>query len=556
MSSMNETGASTPPALPDRSRSVGELTVNKQPIQKSHTAPSTGDSSMDEHYSHLHKHVKEVRRRKKTDLSSPKLSEFQEKKGDTVISTKWVEFLEAWIKYFVASAAYDKIDRPLEPLSLNQVKHDLDRLYPMVAPFIGPAKKIRSVYRWENKPLTAGLASLYVILWWYDLILAFVCTWLAIGIAWVRLDTFAQYGIDALEEQPETDATVKSWDRGFWMKMRTTVAKNSQYKPFDLFNDLNISEWRNSIYTEYGPTIQLVLSDTVDYLERIKNLVTWKRPAKTRFLLIMVIGSSFFLTILPFKLIGKMVFLHIGIEFFVLQALRSYYPRHRRLFNILNLLLWDVPNDAEYALEVVRLNGPLRKPKTETTTQGPPRPTPQKFSVSMSDIPTSSVTTVDKGYKTPEKSSSGIQDAATSAATTLGMLVAAAAVNKVKKTIDNKKKKKLEIQNEIPADEDNDAFGCLYRGTIPGRIGIQENGFIFQTSRMTGSNVIVECAYTDIVGVKKTKQYDMLVWHSNGVDISLADGTTLHFENVLRRDECFNRLLSASGDEGGEWKKM
>lgn len=73
---------------------------------------------------------------------------------------------------------------------------------------------------------------------------------------------------------------------------------------------------------------------------------------------------------------------------------------------------------------------------------------------------------------------------------------------------------------------------------------------------MTGSNIIVDCAYTDINGVKKTKQYDMLVWHSNGIDISLADNTILHFENVLRRDECFNRLVAASGDDGGEWKKM
>lgn len=96
----------------------------------------------------------------------------------------------------------------------------------------------------------------------------------------------------------------------------------------------------------------------------------------------------------------------------------------------------------------------------------------------------------------------------------------------------------------------------MYRGTIPGRIGILENGFIFQTSRMTGGNTIVECAYNDIIGVKKTKQYDMFVWHSNGIDISLSDNTTLHFENVLRRDDCFNRLLSASGDDGGEWKKM
>jgi hypothetical protein len=96
----------------------------------------------------------------------------------------------------------------------------------------------------------------------------------------------------------------------------------------------------------------------------------------------------------------------------------------------------------------------------------------------------------------------------------------------------------------------------MYKGNIPGRISIHSNEFIFQTSRMTGSRILVECAFTDIVGVKKTKQFDMLVWHANGIDVSMADGTILKFENVLRRDECFNRLVSASGEEGGEWKKM
>ncbi|KAI9267671.1 hypothetical protein EDC94DRAFT_582374 [Helicostylum pulchrum] len=536
-----------PPPLPDRSRSVGEVIVKKRILQKSHTSSATNlttnDDTMGEHYAHLQKHVKEVRRRKNNNLVPPTLSQFQVKEGDTIITTHWVEFIETWIKYFVASAAYDQADRPLEPFSLNAVKRDVDRLYPMIVPFIEPAKKIRSVYRWENKALTGGLASLYVILWWYDLILAFICTWVGIGIIWVRLDMFAQYGVDALEVQPETDATLKSWNRSFWMKMRTNINSKSAYG-FDLFTDISISEWRDTIYTKYGPTIQLVLSDTVDYLERIKNLVTWKRPAKTRFLLVMIVGLTFFLSILPLRLIGKMAFLYIGIEFFVLQALRSHYPRHRRLFNILNLLLWDVPNDAEYAMEVVRLNGKEDNSTVVAATEGPPRPTPLKVSASMSDLSKSIVDTVNTTARNENKGSA-FTEAATSTATTLAMLAAAAAVNKVKRTVDNKKKKK-EADNYIPPDDDPD-------GTIPGRIGLRENGFIFQTSRMTGGKILVECVFEDIIGVKKTKQYDILVWHSTGIDISLADGVTLHFENVLRRDDCFNRLVSASG---GEWKKM
>lgn len=90
---------------------------------------------------------------------------------------------------------------------------------------------------------------------------------MAIGILVVRLDMFAQYGVEALEEQPETDATVKSWNRNFWMKMRTTMGTRSPYG-FNLFDDIDISvnEWKTDLYTKYGPTIQIIVSFTVLHL--------------------------------------------------------------------------------------------------------------------------------------------------------------------------------------------------------------------------------------------------------------------------------------------------
>lgn len=91
--------------------------------------------------------------------------------------------------------------------------------------------------------------------------MAFICVCLAIGISVVRLDMFAQYGVEALEEQPETDATVKSWNRNFWMKMRTTIGTRSPYG-FNLFDDIDISvtEWKTDLYKKYGPTIQIIVS--------------------------------------------------------------------------------------------------------------------------------------------------------------------------------------------------------------------------------------------------------------------------------------------------------
>ncbi|KAI8643547.1 hypothetical protein BD408DRAFT_414752 [Parasitella parasitica] len=568
----------SPPPLPARNQSVDQLTTNVKPTRK---APD-----IEEHYAHLHKHVKEVRRRNARNIVAPSLSDFRIKKDDKVISTQWIQFIQAWIKYFVSAAAYDQVDRPLEPFSLKTVKHDLDRLYPIIAPLIAPVKTLRPIYRWENKALTGGLASFYLLLWYYDLIMGFVCVCMVIGLLVVRFDMFAQYGIEALGEQPETDATVKSWNRNFWMKMRTSMGTRSPYG-FNLFDDIDISvtEWRADLYTKYGPKTQIILSDTVDYLERIKNLLTWKRPVKTRILLMLLSICSVLLTFIPLRFVGKMVFFHIGFEFFVLQALRSHYPRHRRLFNILNLLLWDVPNDAEYAMEVVRLSHSLKKdtstePSLSTSSDlrrrnihqddasssssnssgyHPPSAMPKKFSASMSDLMTDHLTNMALRAQPANKPSgkAAFHEQAASTAASLAMLAAAAAVNKVKKTVDSKKDKNAD-KNEVlnPAEEDDsNGFGCMYKGTIPGRIKIRSNGVVFQTSRMTGGKILVECAFDDIVGVKKTKQYDMLVWHASGIDISTMDGHVLPFENVIRRDDCFNRLVAASG-EGGEWKKM
>lgn len=101
-SSTSAINSKTPPPLPDRSKSVGDMigssssSVPKKPKTPTPPAHDRGDP-LGEHYAHLGKHVKEVRRRQQKTMAPPKLSDFQVKKGDTVLSTKWVEFIEAVI---------------------------------------------------------------------------------------------------------------------------------------------------------------------------------------------------------------------------------------------------------------------------------------------------------------------------------------------------------------------------------------------------------------------------------------------------------------------------
>jgi hypothetical protein len=93
------------------------------------------------------------------------------------------------------------------------------------------------------------------------------------------------------------------------------------------------------------------------------------------------------------------------------------------------------------------------------------KPIIKKASVSMANITTNTIKNVHQSSKTTEERPQKFHEAATSTATTFGMLVAAAAVNKVKKTIDNRMNKKEvdedndkdnETTKRVPADEDPD----------------------------------------------------------------------------------------------------
>ena len=68
------------------------------------------------------------------------------------------------------------------------------------------------------------------------------------------------------------------------------------------------------------------------------------------------------------------------------------------------------------------------------------------------------------------------------------------------------------------------AYGCVYRGSIPGRIVLTTQGLQFRTSRVTGAKILVYYYWRDIISVRKSKSIDIFVWHTNGLDITTVDG--------------------------------
>ncbi|KAF7731675.1 hypothetical protein EC973_008846 [Apophysomyces ossiformis] len=205
------------------------------------------------YYSHLHKHVREATK-KRTDLMPPEQKDF-EFMSDGQLRTDWMEYITAWVKYIIQSAASDRVDEQLEPFSLVIVKSGVDRLYSLAEPLMEPARK------------------LYLILWHYDLLLAFAFVWSAGFIIWIRLDSFVQLTDEALDmpsfssQQEPNMAKIGQ----FWRRIRPDAHRHHHHQGFSVLAKKSVFEWRADIKHKYGPKGQLLLLDIVDILERVKK---------------------------------------------------------------------------------------------------------------------------------------------------------------------------------------------------------------------------------------------------------------------------------------------
>ncbi|ORZ23430.1 hypothetical protein BCR42DRAFT_447121 [Absidia repens] len=656
----SSSSSSLPPPLPSRDRGVGAMagmSKSSSSLLKQPSGVVQSPDQLDVYYAHLQKHVRVVKRKNPYFMPIPARGNFQKISSDGTASTDWLEYLKAWVHYIIQSAASDRIDDQLEPFSYEIMKSGCDRLYRLGMPLMEPMQNMVRIYEWQNVPLTGGIFSAYLFLWWMDLLAVSLCIGLALFVTSVRLQSFVVLGMEAMgddmddddsyddnQSQKDSDTLTGTKDEdsddndGDGTLNATGKAKKNKNKKnwrkrfgratSDIFTlsysgceassgttpapeSKSVKEWRTEITTNYGPTAQLLVLDIVDKLERMKNLVTWKRPAKTRALLILLVFGAFGLFYVPYGYITKSLFFWIGMEFFVLQYLRTTYPRYRRLFNIIDWILWGVPNDAQYAMEVIRLSRhsnpfeqndvpakrqqqqqghvpssspsssssslPLSTPSSSSTQQQHQqqstvanqqqdreiKPFPGDRSASLPELPSvkrNSVNTDNEEEKSNDGNDNSIDSStgerkkygkAISTTATLATMMASTAVGQFKQLIDDKLEKdvgdKDDEKKPAPATKYKNclSYGCMYQGSIPGRLFILEKGFQFRSSRLTGSKIFVDFDWQDLVSVRKTKSMDAFVFHTNGLDIHLSDGQVLSFDNVIKRDECFTNLVSS-----------
>ncbi|ORX58681.1 hypothetical protein DM01DRAFT_1204679 [Hesseltinella vesiculosa] len=445
MSASDHAAQRTPPSLPPRQQSDESLNVPpsvlRQPRRASNGAP------MESYHSHLQKHVRSVRRRTK-HTPPPTLASLYQANESMWLAC--VHYLQAWLSYWLEVMTSDQVDDQLEPFSYHVVKSAANRLYKMVVPWLSLGRVLIHVTEWRSVPLTGGLFSVFLYLWWYGYLMVFVCGWIMYHVFMQRISALA----DVAFEMDDESATSNNLARDKAKFVIKRLFRGSHSPDVQEDDNHSLEEWIEIV----GPPMQLLLLDVIDKLERIKNLMTWKRPAQTRILLCVMGVLCICFWWIPAGCWLKWWQLYMGLEFFVLQGLRTAYPTHRRLFNSIDWVLCHVPNDAEYALEMIS----------------------KQSSVEPLNLPPLTTTSTTSSFVSSLSSSSSLLLPIPTSSDTLA-------------SIRNHMPRYLDSQD--PTDDlttlykSHPSFACMYHGHIPGRLlVISDIGIQFRSSRWTGQS--------------------------------------------------------------------
>ncbi|KAG0144029.1 hypothetical protein CROQUDRAFT_47904 [Cronartium quercuum f. sp. fusiforme G11] len=284
-------------------------------------------------------------------------------------------------------------DKP-PPVSVSQLTASLERCYVLAPPALWYTLlegNLGDLYRWKNPRQSTKYLLGYIFLWIFDLIPSFIVAYLLFVVVDRRLNPppLAQLKLEA-DRRRELGAEAEklgSGGEGMGMLGRgigasammvgapaipqfASVVSTTSEPPAQVpkvKDQIGIYSLGRGLYAHYGSPIQLILADFAELGEKMKNLYLWRKPdACWRSCGLM--GMIFLYTIfMPQRWMVKNFLGWLGLQFFFIFGFIERYPRFRKTFNPGYWLLYGVPTDAEYALELLRLRarrwGKKREPE-------------------------------------------------------------------------------------------------------------------------------------------------------------------------------------------------
>lgn len=277
------------------------------------------------------------------------------------------------------------------------------------------------------------------------------------------------------------------------------------------------------LIARFGPIIEMLIQDQADLAEKAKNLFLWRRPKACKQSLCLIGAWALFLSILPGYLQLKLLLLWAWFQFFVIWPLQDRYPRYRRALNPLWYLLWNVPNDAECAMEVLRERATKAQAAQEDASE-----IADRRSLSVSDLP---------------------RNARTKSLSSLSQI-------------------SLALTDELDGQPVEGKHFAIYRG-VPGNLiltsaevyfnsmkGLRSlSARIFKGSSATGKDdaskatTLFRHQLSTVTLVKKESRFEVGFFDTDGLHIAFNNGKSVRLASVSKRDEAFAFILAHSTNQ-------
>lgn len=403
-----------------------------------------------------------------------------------------VAFLIAYCLALVEHFAPADLDEaPIVEYRESRARSHVERLY-IIAPFWEQLERnMRALYRWERPRATAAALMIYFVLWYTDMLPAALIITIIYYVAHFRfMPPSESYLHRKVQERMQRGRDAD--------KLAERLKRRSRLDMLDIYKS-----WQD----KYGVSSQIFVSDVADFHEKVKNLLLWRNPpASRRTLAMLTILFGVTCTISAAMLWKSLLFL-LGFDFFGLMALRSHYPRYRRPLNPLWWFVLGSPNDAQYAVYLLREKHlkhnhaveHMRRSQTDST-----------FVSERPSLPAENL--VD-----------------------LSPLAEPLVADMVEQRSKSRGKK-------------YGSFFCQHRG-VPGHLQIT-NKIVYFSPLYVGPIKSRSCVtpLEEIDALLKTNQHKLWVWLSHGLRIARKGRSTLHFTNMARRDDAFNLLLTLGSE--------
>ena len=418
-----------------------------------------------------------------------------------------------WLGQFMVWYTQDFAGQYVEPsnaipFNVDVLRHHVERIAIVSAPWQTWFMDVRSVYRWENPHTTGKWLALFLVLWYYNHVLNF-------------LYAYILYAVLRNRYYPTSVESLRA------ARYRVQDKRQRALQISELMDRHGNDEWLKPLAKDLGPFVQLQVNDLANFLEILQNFYHWTAPQKTAATLFFFFACLLMSLLADMAFCMKVFWFISGGTFFTCWPIASLYPRYRLLVSPLRWSFWGIPTDAEWSFMYLRREaqekraGKIKRKVERRFTEKDGSLKPQTYSGRFTSIPL--ITGEDENHeslimdKSDASSDSDSYHSADSSASAC----------------------------------DGEAFltfTCTHKG-LPGRLYILSSSISFSPRLKQGK--AWERSYLALVEMRKrqglaTKQLP-ISRSMESLELTFTDGESATLKAMKGRDDAFNAIIAFSG---------